>query len=355
MAKIIRTVPIGIRSIGVYYPDTVITSQEIAELSGIPETVIKEKFGIEAKRKAQAEDTVSEMCVKAARDCIAGILAPQEIDLLIYHGSEFRDYYVYNCSAQIQHKLGAVNARSFEVHNLCSSGPLALQLAKSLMLVHPEIKNALLVVGTRESDLIDYRNERARFMFNFADGAAACLLQRGYANEILATEMITDGSFAVDVAVHSIGNVNYPNQLRLEQDFLQAEQGKAGGENVGYYGLDVLDPADMKERLDSVSLANFIKVIRGAAEKSGYNAQEIKFLAPIFMKNSILHHILSQFNMTPEQSFILNNFGHIQSADAYISVYEGLKLGRIHDGDLVVMLGAGTGYSWAATAVKWGD
>lgn len=351
----IRTVPIGLRSIGVYYPETVITSQEIAELSGIPETVIREKFGIESKRKAGPEDTVSEMCTKAARNCIDGIIEPEAIDLLIYHGSEYRDYYIYNCSAQIQHKLGAIHAKTFEIHNLCSSGPLAMQVAKSLMLVNPEIKNALLVVGTRESDLIDYRNERARFMFNFADGAAACLLQRGYGqNEILATEMITDGSFATDVAVHSIGNVNYPKKLRLEKDFVKAEAAKAQGENVAYYGLDVLDPIAMKERLDAVSLANFVKVIRGAAEKSGFDPYEIKFLAPIFMKCSILDHILDQFRMTPEQSFVLKNFGHVQSADAYISVYEGLKLGRIHEGDLVIMLGAGTGYSWVATALKWG-
>ena len=192
-------------------------------------------------------------------------------------------------------------------------------------------------------------------MFNFADGAAACLLQRGYAkNEILQTEMITDGSFATDVAVYAIGNANYPKAPRIEQDFRKFENMKAQGERVSYYGLDVLDPVSMKERLDAVSLVNFVKVIRQAAEKSGYSAQQIGFLAPIFMKSSILHHILDQFNMTPEQSFILKNFGHVQSADAYISVYEGLKLGRIHAGDLVIMLGAGTGYSWAATAVKWG-
>jgi len=72
------------------------------------------------------------------------------------------------------------------------------------------------------------------------------------------------------------------------------------------------------------------------------------------MKNSILNCILNNFNMTEEQSFILKSFGHVQSADAYIAVYEALKLKRIKDGDLVVMLGAGTGYSWAATAVRWG-
>lgn len=356
MEKAMRNTPIGLRNIGVYYPDKVVNSKEIAEQSSIPEAVIREKFGIESKRKAAPGESVSDMCVKAARSCIQGLLEPEELDLIIYHGSEYRDYYLYNCSAQIQHKLGAKNAKTFELHNLCSSGPLALQLAKSLMLVHPEIKNALLVVGTRESDLIDYKNERARFMFNFSDGAAACLLQRGYQkNEILETEMITDGSFATDVAVYGIGNIGYYNNTMIERDFLKAEAGKARGKAVGYYGLDVADPISMKERLDSVSLVNFLKVIIGAAEKSGYSKNDIQFLAPIFMKSSILHYILEQLNMNVNQSFILKDFGHIQSADAYISLYEGLGLGRIHDGDLIIMLGAGTGYSWTATAVKWGE
>jgi 3-oxoacyl-[acyl-carrier-protein] synthase-3 len=29
-------------------------------------------------------------------------------------------------------------------------------------------------------------------------------------------------------------------------------------------------------------------------------------------------------------------------------------LGRLKDGDLAVLVSAGTGYTWAATAVKWG-
>jgi 3-oxoacyl-[acyl-carrier-protein] synthase-3 len=110
----------------------------------------------------------------------------------------------------------------------------------------------------------------------------------------------------------------------------------------------------MKVNLDPISLPNFCKVITGAVEKSGYNKNEINFLAPIFMKKSILGHILDEFGMVENQSFILKNFGHVQSADAYIAVHEALKLGRLKDGDLVVMLGAGTGYSWAATAVRWG-
>ena len=151
----IDIVPIGIRRIGVYYPEKLETSIDIANLSAIPEEVIREKFGIESKHKAAEGETVSDMCVKAARDCINEIINPEDIDLIVYHGSEYKDYYLYNCSAHIQYKLGAVNAKTFEIHNLCSSGALSLQIVKSLMITQPEFKNALLVVGTRESDLVD--------------------------------------------------------------------------------------------------------------------------------------------------------------------------------------------------------
>lgn len=345
--------PIGIRSIGVYYPQHIETSYDIANLSGIPEEVIRVKFGIESKHKAEIGETVSDMCVKAALDCIKGVIEPEDIDLLIYHGSEYRDYYLYNCSAHIQHKLGAVNSKTFEVHNLCSSGALSLQIAKSLIITQPELKNVLLVVGTRESDLIDYKNSRARFMFNFGDGAAACLVQRGYEkNQILETDMITDGRFAADVAVYGVGNVNYHKNKIVDKNLENVEA--AGDSSIGYYGLDVANPQNMKEQLDPISLPNFCKVIAGAVEKSGYGKTDINFLAPIFMKKSILNLILGEFGMTEEQSFILKNFGHVQSGDAYIAIHEGLKLKKIKDGDLVVMLGAGTGYSWAATAVRWG-
>jgi 3-oxoacyl-[acyl-carrier-protein] synthase-3 len=353
--KAMTYIPIGLRNIGVYYPDLVVTSKEIAEKSGIPENVIREKFGIWSIRKALPDENVSDLCVKAAKNCIQGILEPEELNLIIYHGSEFRDYNLYNCAAHIQHKLGAKNAVAFQMSILCASSPLALQVAKSMMLTQSDLKNVLLVTGSRESDLVDFRNNRARFMFNFADGAAACLLQRNYnRNELLETKIITDGSFATDVAVYGVGSVGYHTSTSIERDFLKTEEAKANGEQVGYFGLDSADPLSMKERLDAVSMANFINVISGAAEKSGYSTKDIKFLAPIFMKSSILNNILEQLNLNINQSFVLRDFGHIQSADAYISLYEGLKLDRVQEDDLVIMLGAGIGYSWAATAIKWG-
>ncbi len=330
---------VGIKKISMYVPQGIHDSKYIAEKSGIPRDVIENKFGILKKHKAAPNEQVSDMAVKAALKAIEGI-DPMDLDLVVYCGSEYKDYYLFNLAARVQDVIGAKNANAFEIHSLCSAGVLSLNVLKSMMLSNPDINRVLLVTSSKETDLINYENQRSRFMFNFGDGAAAALLVKGYeCNKILSTHMITDGDFAYDVASYGIGSISYYKYSVLDYDLRN---------------LDVRNPKSMKERLDPVTLDNFCDVIEKSVEKSGYRTEDIDFIAPIFMKRSILNHILDRFNLTEENSFVLENYGHCQSADAYISILEAQKLNRIKKGDLVVMLGAGTGYTWAATTVKWG-
>ncbi|SHJ81340.1 3-oxoacyl-ACP synthase [Paramaledivibacter caminithermalis] len=331
---------VGIKNIGVYVPESIRDANYIAEKSGIPKDIIENKFGIKRVHKAGLNEHVSDMAIKAAKEALVDF-DPMDLDLVVYCGSEYKDYYLFNLAAKVQYSIGAKNANAFEIHSLCSAGVLSLNVLKSMILNNPDIENVLLVSASKETDLIDYTNQRARFMFNFGDGAAAALLSKGYMkNIILATHMISDGSFADDLAVFGVGSKNYYNYDMLGYDLRN---------------LDVKDAKSMKERLDPISLDNFCKVISRSVEKSGYRPDKIDFIAPIFMKRSILGNILGRFNLTEENSFVLENYGHCQSADAYISLKEANKLGRLKDGDVVVMLGAGTGYTWAATTILWGE
>lgn len=331
---------IGIKNIGIYIPEKIKDSKKIAELSGIPEYVIRDKFGIKKVHEANENETVSEMGKFAAERALAGF-NPEKLDLIIYCGSEYKDYYLFNCAASIQNKIGAVNANAIELHSLCSAGVYSLKVAKSMMLNDEDINNVLIVSSSKETQIVDYTNNESRFMFNFGDGAAAVLLEKGLnKNVILETSMITDGSFAEDVAVYGIGckNFNESKDIKSKNKF-----------------LDVKDIENMKSRLDPISLDNFKRVIKRSAKKSGYKIEEINYLAPIFMKRSLLQGILKGYDLTEDNSFVLEEYGHCQSADAFISLYEGEKLGRLKDGDLAILLGAGTGYTWAATAVHWGQ
>ena len=168
----------------------------------------------------------------------------------------WHDYAVWQAAPWIAHRLGCVNA--LEYANVSCGGPMALRLARNDLVGDDGLRSLLLVGASRESYLLDYENERSRFMFNFGDGAVAMLLQRDApANELLASHAITDGSLSLQVKVPSGGSVDM---------------------NGGYRFLDVADPSAMKERLDEVSLPNFVRVAEGALERSSATLAEVSFL-----------------------------------------------------------------------------
>lgn len=330
---------VGIRSVGSYVPDGIQDSVYISEASGIPEPVIREKFGIKQVHKAGPEDTVSAMGVKASLRAL-GDISPDELDMVVYCGSEYKDFYMFNCAARIKEDIGAKNAVAFEIHSLCSAGVYSLKILKAMMLQDESLRKVLLVSSSKEGDLINYKDTDSRFMFNFGDGAAAVVLERDLGrNVILESSMIVDGQFSTDVYVPGIGCVN-----RDKIDVMSFEDRH----------LRVRDLQDMKTRLDPVTLDNFCKVMDQAVERSGYTNADVGFVAPICMKKSMLVGLLNHFNLTEEKSFLLEDYGHCQSADCFLSIEEGLRHGRLKDGDLVVTIAAGTGYSWASTAIKWG-
>ncbi len=43
-----------------------------------------------------------------------------------------------------------------------------------------------------------------------------------------------------------------------------------------------------------------------------------------------------------------------QEQDTMINIIKGEKQGRLKDGDLMIVVGAGVGYVWGAACIKWG-
>ena len=61
---------IGIVAAGAYVPQTVLTSADMAERTGIPEAIIREKFGMTQKPIPGADDHTNAMALWAAQDAL---------------------------------------------------------------------------------------------------------------------------------------------------------------------------------------------------------------------------------------------------------------------------------------------
>jgi 3-oxoacyl-[acyl-carrier-protein] synthase III len=310
------------------------TAAEIGEHSGIPERVILEKFGLRGKHIAAPDEHVSDLSVRAAGRLLAETgLDPQAIDVVMYYGSMWRDYAVWQSAPHIAHRIGATNAFAVEYDNVSHGTPIALRVARDLLRAEPELRNVLVVAACRESYLLDYTNQRSRFMFNFGDGAVAGLLTAGAdRNEVLGAHAITDGSYSLQVTVPGGGSV----------------------EPDGYRFLDVADPQAMKDGLDTVSLPNFVGAARGAVERSGLTLDDVAFVCPLHTKRSMFVALLSALGMREDQAVYLDDTGHMSGVDSLLGLDRAARDGRVRDGDVVLLLSAGTGYTWAATVVRWG-
>lgn len=334
-------VQVGIAGIGTYFPQKIETAADLVEKSGIPETILQTKMGIVQRHIAGDDDDVSHMAAEAAKQAIAMAgIDPAQIGMVISHGSQYKDHIIWNSAGKIQDLIGATNAFGFEMYALCAGAPIAMNAARGMMMADPTLDYVLLAAGSRENDLIHLGNQRARFMFNFGAGGGAMVFKRGMTeNLVLASRAITDGTLSETV------------MLTTEEDAI-GDGSRINGEVVGM--LDVRNADYMAQRLGENSLPNFVRVIRESVEKSGYTLDDVAFMGITHMKRSFYEQILAEVGLTPEQSVYLDHYGHVQSIDQVLALQLGLEQGKIKPGDVVVLAGAGTGYTWSAITVRWG-
>jgi 3-oxoacyl-[acyl-carrier-protein] synthase III len=326
---------VSLAATAAYLPEHWMTAAEVGERAGIPEQVIVEKFGLRGKHIAAADEHVSDLSVRAAEALLEETgLDPLDVDVVMYFGSMWKDYAVWQASPWIAHRIGATRAYAVEYDNVSCGTPVALRLARDMLLAEEELRTVLVVAACRESYLLDYANARSRFMFNFGDGAVAGLLVKdGGRNAVLGCHGITDGTFSLQVKVPSGGSVS---------------------PNGGYRYLDVADPASMKDGLDKVSLDNFVAAARGAVERSGAQLSDVGYLCGIHMKPSMHRALVAELGLEESRAAYLDDTGHMSGVDPLLALDRAARAGHLRDGELVLLLAAGTGYTWAASVVRWG-
>lgn len=331
------TARVFVADLGMYVPERFESAADIAAASGIPEGVLIEKFGLAGKHRARPDEHVSAMCVSAARGLVERNGA-EAIDAVMYFGSHWKDHMVWQVAPAVQEALG-IDGFAFEAINSSAGAPVAVKIARDMLAADRDLRSILMVAAARESGIIDYTNERSRFAYNFGDGAVAALLRKDPGpGEVLGSALRSDGSFAHHVHVPAGGSVHPASRETLD---------------AGMHFLDVQDGAEMKRRLDPITVKRFVDVAREALERSGCDLADLDWFLPIHMKRSIHDALCSELGVPFERSVYLDHHGHMSAVDPLLSLCMLRDEGRLRDGDLILLLAAGTGYTWGATVIRW--
>jgi len=342
---------IGILGYGLYLPAQRMSAAEIAdETRGRwSAAAVREKLGIVSKRIPGTDDGTQEMGARAALDALARTrLDPMDIDLVLCMGEEWKEYPLTTSAIHIQERIGARRAWGIDLQQRCNTTVAAIKIAKDMMTADPDIATTLIVGGYRNGDLIDYTDPDVSFMYDLAAAGGALILRRGLGrNAVLGSHIITDGSFSRDTGVR-YGGIAQPIET-LPED--QLRELRAHGNR----SLCVFDAEHMKAGLNAVSMPNWLSCIDRALAKSGATRADIDFLNVLHFKRSMHAGLLETLGLEARQSVYLEDYGHAGQVDFVISLHEGLRQGRLKDGDLMVAIAAGIGYVWGATVVRWGS
>ncbi|MGC4120748.1 MAG: ketoacyl-ACP synthase III [Myxococcales bacterium] len=162
-----------------YLPEIRVPNDELRKtFAHLPEFVDKMEAssGIRCRWHAPEDWATSDLALRAAQVAIerAG-LAPEDLDLIVL-GTDSPDYVTPATSVVLQHKLGAVNAGTFDVGCACASFPTAIASAAGWIATSPGIDKVLVVGAYLMHKLADPKDPMTFF---YGDGAGAAVLVAG--------------------------------------------------------------------------------------------------------------------------------------------------------------------------------
>ena len=334
---------VGIVGTGIYIPKERMTAKQISEATnGIwSEEAVFQKLGIREIVVPGFDDGTQEMGVKAGLDVLQNTgIDPKSIDLVLCIGEEWKEYPLTTSGIYIQEKIGATNAWAIDLQQRCGTSVAAMKIAKDMMIADDEINTVMIVGGYRNGDFIDFTDSSVSFMYNLSAGAGAIIMKRNFGkNLLLGTHIMTDGTMARDAGVE-YGGICKPI-TKENADY-------------AYKSLRLFNEKHMKDRLNEVSMDNWMHCISKAFEKSGVDMNQIGYLAGLHFKRSMYEYIVQDLGLTMNQTIYLENYGHMGQIDQILSLHLAQQQGKLKQGTVVSMIAAGIGYAWGANVIRWG-
>jgi 3-oxoacyl-[acyl-carrier-protein] synthase III len=317
---------------GMYAPSRVLTNEDLSRMVDTSDEWIVSRTGIRERRIAADDETTTTLSVNAARDALAVAgLDASELDLVIV-GTCSPDYPLPATSVLVARELGATRAAGFDLQAACSGFVYALATASGF--IRSGMYRNVLVVGVEIlSRFIDWSDRNTCVLFG--DGAGAVLLQASdRPGGMTGFHLFSDGSGADMIIVPGGGTAHPASQRTVDakQHFIRME------------GRDVY-------RYATRQLAESALV---AIRQAGIGIDEIDQFVFHQANLRIIESVARQLSIPWEKTYInIEKYGNTSAASVPMALAEALAAGRIKEGDRVLMVAFGAGYTAAAAVVEW--
>ena len=330
-----------IAGLGFYVPENVVTNDDLSKLMDTNDEWIQERTGIKERRHVVEEtDTTTTMGVKAAKVAIerAGI-DKDDIDFIIF-ATLSPDYYFPGPGVLVQRDLNMKTVGALDIRNQCSGFVYAISIADQYVKTGM-YKNVLVIGSELHSRGLDMTTRGRGVSVIFGDGAGAAVLAREENSKkgILSTHLHSEGQYAEELSLIAPGMGK-----RWVTDIIKDND----PEDTSYF------PYMNGQFVFKNAVVRFSEVIMEGLKANNLGPQDIDMLIPHQANLRISQFVQKKFGLSDEQ--VYNNimsYGNTTAASIPIALTEAWELGKIKEGDLVVLAAFGSGFTWGSAIIRW--
>ena len=329
---------------GRYLPERGVTNAELVErLKQIaPDTTeewIVEKTGVCQRHVAAPDEHTSDMAFEAAHACLhkAGVDA-KDLDLIVVP-TVSGDTNFPATANWLQGKLENTKAWAFDVNAGCSGFIYALSAVTAL--IRARQSDLVLVVGAEKMSALYDPQDRTSYPLA-GDGAAALLLQSIGPEDnskwygIRGFYLQSDGQMA-DVLKQPLGGTSEPLTRENIDDPKR------------YLCMD-------GPRVYQHAIRRMVESVNGVLDKVHVQKDEVNWFVGHQANGRILEKVAAKLGVPVEKVYInINKYANTTSATIPICLDELAESGQLKPGHKVVLFTFGTGFTWGACYLVWGN
>jgi 3-oxoacyl-[acyl-carrier-protein] synthase-3 len=322
-----------ITALGTYAPPQVLTNQDLEKMVDTTDEWIMTRTGIRERHVLAKGLGVSDICVEAAKKCLAARgIAPTEVEAIIV-GTVTPDMMFPSTACLVQNKIGAKGAWGFDVSAGCSGFVYALQAGAKF--IESGAHSKVLVIGADANTRMTDYTDRATCVL-FGDGGGAVLLGPAAEGEIGLIDFIheVDGSGGASLNLPAGGSLNPPTHETIDKKMHFIYQ---DGQAVYKFAVRKMAEATQK-----------------VLERNGVTGADLGCFIPHQANKRIIESTADRLGMDPARVIInIAKYGNTSGGTIPLAMETAIEEGKLKKGDLVLLAAVGAGFTVGAALLRW--
>jgi 3-oxoacyl-[acyl-carrier-protein] synthase-3 len=328
-----RRIAAKITGVASFVPPRVMSNADLEKIVDTNDEWIRTRTGIRERHVVDKGVATSHLATEATRRLLAQTdTSPQEIDLIVL-GTVTPDMLFPATACLVQERIGATNAWGFDVSAACCGFVYALTVAAQFVAAGTHRK-ALAIGSDVMTSILDYQDRATCVLFG--DGAGAALVEPADSAEegIIDFHHDIDGSGGKYLYMPGGGSLHPTSHETVDQRMHYVHQ---DGSQVFKYAV---------RRMAQLACSML--------ERNGFSKNDLALVVPHQANLRIIRAMQERLGVDDSKIMVnIDRYGNTTGGTIPLGLVDAIEQGRLHKGDLVLLISVGAGYTSGGILLRW--